>query len=71
VIRYYIPENVTGSVSVVFYDMYGKEVNKLEVRERGFGKIEANTQNLASGIYSYSIIVDGKSIDTKKMMKTQ
>jgi hypothetical protein len=71
VIRYFIPVNVTGSAFVVFYDMYGKEVNKLEIRERGFGKIEANTENLASGIYSYSIIVDGKSIDTKKMLKSK
>jgi hypothetical protein len=71
IIRYFIPENVTGSAFVVFYDMYGKEVNKLEVKERGFGKIEANTENLASGIYSYSILVDGKSIETKKMICTR
>lgn len=71
VIRYFIPENVTGNALVVFCDMYGKEVNKLEIKEKGFGKIEANTENLANGIYSYSIIVDGKSIDTKKMLKTR
>lgn len=69
VISYFIPEGVTGSTFVVFYDMYGKEVNKLELKERGFGKIEANTGNLAVGIYSYSIVVDGKAIDTRKMLK--
>ncbi len=67
-IRYFLPENFAGSAFVAFYDMYGKEVNKLELREKGFGKIEANTSNLAAGIYSYSIVMDGKTIDTKKMV---
>lgn len=71
VIRYFLPQNVTGNTFVVFYDMYGKEVNKLEIQEKGFGKIEANTENLASGVYSYSIIVNGTSIDTKKMLKSK
>jgi len=71
VIRYFIPENITNGAYVVFYDMYGKEVNKLEIKDKGFGKIEANTENLASGIYSYSIIVNDKTIDTKKMLKSK
>jgi len=71
VIRYFIPENVTANAYVIFYDMYGKEVNKLEIKDKGFGKIEANTENLASGIYSYSIIVSDKTIDTKKMLKSK
>lgn len=71
VIRYFIPENAAGAIYMVFYDMYGKEVNKIEVKEKGFGKIEANTENLAQGIYSYSIIVNDKTIETKKMMRTK
>jgi len=71
VIRYFIPENSSGSAYVGFYDMYGKEINKLEITEKGFGKIEANTENLSSGIYSYSIIVNDKVIDTKKMLKSK
>jgi hypothetical protein len=71
VIRYFIPENIAGNSFVIFCDMYGKEVNRLEIKEKGFGKIEANTENLASGIYSYSIIVNDKTIDTKKMLKNK
>lgn len=71
IIRYFVSENVSGNVSVLFCDMYGKEIKKLEITERGFGKIDANTENLASGVYSYSIMVDGKTIDTKKMLKAQ
>jgi hypothetical protein len=71
IIRYFVPENITETVYVVFYDMYGEEVNTLEVKDKGFGKIEANTENLASGIYSYSLIVNNKTIDTKKMMRSK
>lgn len=71
VIRYFLPDNTTGNAFVVFYDMYGKEVGKLEIREKGFGKIEANTENLAAGIYSYSIVVNEQAIDTKKMVRNK
>lgn len=37
--------------------------------EKGLGKIELNAENLVSGIYTYSIEINGKVIDTKKMMK--
>jgi hypothetical protein len=69
-IRYYIPENVQGAY-IVFYDFYGKEIKKVEVTQTGAGKIEADTQNLSEGVYSYSLIVNGKIIDTKKMMKNK
>lgn len=70
VIRYFVPENVSNA-AVGFYDMYGKEIKKLELNEKGFGKIEVNTENLAAGIYSYSIIVDDKTVDTKKMVRNK
>jgi hypothetical protein len=55
----------------MFYDFYGKEIKKVEVKETGAGKIEADTQNLSEGVYSYSLILNGKVIDTKKMSKIQ
>ncbi|MBI3500439.1 MAG: tail fiber domain-containing protein [Bacteroidetes bacterium] len=67
-IRYFIPENVTGAY-IVFFDFYGKEIKRVEIKETGNGKIEADTQNLMEGMYSYSLIVNGKVIDTKKMEK--
>lgn len=70
VIRYFLPENAM-TVFIVFHDEFGKEVNKVEVKEKGFGKIEASTTNLASGIYTYSIIANGKTMDTKKMIRSK
>lgn len=70
IIRYFIPDNVNNTF-IVFYDEVGKEINRVEIKEKGFGKIEANTENLASGIYTFSIVVDEKVIDTKKMMRNK
>jgi len=69
VIRYFIPENTKGNAYIIFYDMYGKELKKTEISTKGFGNIDANTEKLASGIYSYSLIVNAQVIDTKKMIK--
>ncbi|MFH0867081.1 MAG: tail fiber domain-containing protein, partial [Bacteroidota bacterium] len=69
VIRYYIPDNLTTNVYMVFYDFYGKEVKKVEIKEKGSGKIEADTKNLSVGIYTYSLVIDGTVRDTKKMVK--
>ena len=71
VIRYFIPENMQIEGYIVFYDSFGNEIKKVEIKETGAGKIEANAQNLAAGIYSYSLIVNGKVVDTKKMMKNK
>ena len=71
VIRYFIPENMQIEAFMVFYDSYGNDIKKVEIKETGAGKIEANAQNLAIGIYSYSLIVNGKVVDTKKMIKNK
>lgn len=69
VIRYFVPEDIIGIVYIVFYDMYGKELNKIDIITKGVGSIEVNTENLTSGIYSYSLIINNKVIETKKMVK--
>lgn len=71
VIRYFVPENMTGSVAVIFHDMYGKEIKSIEIKERGFGRIEVVTEALVDGIYSYSILISGRVLDTKKMIKSK
>jgi hypothetical protein len=69
VIRYYIPDNLSGDAFIVFYDAFGKEIKKTEITSKGKGQINTDTQNLTSGIYSYSLVIDGVVKDTKKMVK--
>jgi len=68
-ITYYLPEN-TGIAKIIFTDMLGKvmEENTLQA---GYGLLNIDTKNLPSGIYSYTLVIDGKAIDNKKMMRSK
>ena len=71
VIRYFIPIANTSEAFIIFNDIYGKEIMKVEITVKGFGNIKANTENLASGIYTYSLYVANNLIDTKKMLRNK
>jgi hypothetical protein len=69
-INYFIPEN-TGNAKIIFFDMYGQSMKDVQLTTTGSGNIHVDSKNLASGIYSYSLLIDGKIIDTKKMVKSK
>lgn len=60
--------NTTGLVKLTVYNSQGKEVSKLvnDLMEPGTYDIQFNAQNLASGVYYYSLQV-GNNVITKKM----
>ncbi len=68
-IKYFIPENTTNA-QVIFYDELGNQLKNFAVSETGAGQLNINSANLALGTYSYSLIINGKVVDTKKMIKT-
>jgi len=70
VITYFIPD-VAQNVKIIFYDNIGKIIKSVDIQERGNGVLQVYASNLSSGIYTYSIIADGKVVDTKKMMVTK
>lgn len=41
----------------------------MDVRERGNGQINVYANDLSSGIYTYSLLADGKVVATKRMVK--
>lgn len=53
--------------SIVFYDMVGKIVKETELTDKK-GTAKINVDDLNSGIYFYSFVVDGKAISTKKLV---
>ncbi|MEP7145826.1 MAG: T9SS type A sorting domain-containing protein, partial [bacterium] len=69
-IAYSIPFD--GNVSLTVYDAMGKEITRLVDNNQtaGYYSIDFNASNFASGIYYYSINVNGQSnfADTKKML---
>lgn len=68
-IPYYIPDNI-GGAQIIFTDMLGKVINETKLTS-GYGNVSVDTQGLPNGTYTYSLIIDGKIIDTKKMIRTE
>ncbi len=63
-------ERAVVSVSIKVYDVQGHEVQTLVQGKLNPGVYEYifNGNKLSSGIYFYSLIIDGKAVDTKRMI---
>ncbi|MCB9360670.1 MAG: tail fiber domain-containing protein [Flavobacteriales bacterium] len=68
VITYNIPEDV-NEAKLLFYDLNGRVIKEMIIEERGESKLTVYGENLKTGVYTYSLIVDSKLISTKKMVK--
>lgn len=66
VIKYVIPENVQ-KVSILIFNMQGTLIKSYDNLSNN-GELTINGGELEAGMYMYSLIVDGKEIDTKKMI---
>jgi hypothetical protein len=67
-IPYYVDESVS-TAEIVFYDELGREVSRVQLIGHGNGQLTVLSSQLEDGIYTYSLVADGKVIDTKKMVK--
>lgn len=65
-IRYSIPAD-TKSAFLLITDMNGKTVKQLPIKS-GSGVINIDASLLNTGTYSYTLVVNGKTIETKKMV---
>jgi trimeric autotransporter adhesin len=64
-IPYYVPDGSKGVMQIM--DANGKHVKEF-VLQHGKNDLDVSLENLKSGIYFYSIKIDGKIMQTKKMM---
>ena len=69
-IRYFIPENSKESFIFV-YDMTGLQLKEYQITTQGEGSISIHGSDLKPGMYLYSLIIDKKEIDTKRMILTK
>ncbi len=67
IIRYFLPNEISGA-SVVISDMKGKIIKTISLNTKGSGQININTALLTSGTYSYSLVIEGKKIDSRLMI---
>ncbi len=70
VIKYYVPQKVTSAV-ISIYDLNGKLLKTIPLTEKGESSIEIVGGDLYPGLFNYALIVDGKLIDTKRMVLTK
>jgi len=69
-IEYFIPQN-SKHCRIAFKDMNGKEIKMIEINHEGVGAIDLSAKDLAAGIYSYVLYVNGDIVASKKMILRQ
>lgn len=67
-IEYYLPDNVQRA-QIIFLEQSGKLIKTVDLTEKGKGVLNVFANDLTNGTYLYSLIVDGQTIETKKMVK--
>lgn len=70
IIRYFLPENAVDA-KLVFHDEYGREIGSELLNTKGYSQISVDGERLASGIYTYSIVINGQVVTSKRMVKNK
>jgi len=68
-IQYYLPESVHNAQLIV-YSIDGRQVKSFTLTT-GVNNVTINAGSLSAGQYMYSLVVDGKKVDTKNMVLTK
>jgi hypothetical protein len=66
-IRYHVPETAT-SANMTLTNAKGQVVKTVSLGNRGAGQVSLNTTGLATGTYHYTLYVDGRQADTKRLV---
>ncbi|MCE9539628.1 MAG: tail fiber domain-containing protein [Bacteroidetes bacterium] len=69
-ISYSLPDN-TVKAQILFYNSQGKLIQSTELIQKGKGQLNVFASDLSNGIYTYTLVVDGKVIDSKRMIKSK
>ncbi len=69
-ISFLIPDNI-ASAKIIFIDNLGNILKQVEINDRGFGELIVYAHDLSAGHYTYYLIADGKTIESKKMVLTK
>lgn len=68
VIKYNVPEKYSYA-QLIFTTVEGRILKTIDIAKKGAGEITVYANDLSNGIYNYTLVVDGKTIDSKKMIK--
>ena len=67
---YYSLADNARNASICLFDMAGKLLRDMPVSS-GSGRISINGSELGEGMYLYSLVIDGREVDTKRMIITK
>lgn len=68
VITYNIPNNF-NKAQINFVNASGKVIKTHDILEKGQGQVTVFANDLSTGVYLYTLVVDGVMIDSKRMIK--
>jgi hypothetical protein len=60
-----------GSAVLMVYNLEGRQLKDVRVQGRGKTSVKIGGSELNAGMYLYALIVDGKVVDTKRMILTK
>lgn len=66
-IKYFLPERVSAAV-IKINNINGQTIQVHNIITTGNGQLTLQTSKLTPGVYTYSLICDGKLVDTKSMI---
>ena len=69
-IHYYIPSQTTNAI-IRISNLNGSVIEEVQVEEAGEGTLQIEAGSLSAGNYTYTLMVDGKVVDTKQMVLTK
>lgn len=69
-IKYYLPENSKNAILYVF-NLQGNLLMTKKISGTGNGCVTINGSELNSGMYVYSLLIDGQEVDTKRMILSE
>jgi len=68
-IKISLPET-TRQASLIIYTLEGKQLKVIPIRDRGNTAVTIPGNEMSHGMYLYTLIVDGRPVDTKRMILT-
>lgn len=67
-ITYNVPASVEKA-QLIFFNANGQVIQTVDIKTRGKGKVNVFASDLSSGLYHYTLVADGKVVDSKKMVR--
>ena len=64
-----IPESSSSSVLYI-YNMNGTQLQQYSINGKGKQSVTINGNSLKPGMYLYALVIDGREVDTKRMLLT-